>query len=97
MMTYDMKKQETEVEYPYCLKLHLNKEVIDMLGMKEMPSVEQVFAIQGMAKVVGVRSDEYGPMVEIQIVELGMEKSKEKINVQKALYGEGEQSDDMED
>lgn len=94
----DMKKKETEVEYPYCLKMHLNKDVIDMLGMKEMPAVEQVLNMQAVAKVVGVRSDEMGPMIEIQIVEMGLEKSKQKVNVQKALYGESEsETPEMED
>lgn len=98
MKMIDMKKQETEVEYPYCLKMHLNKDVIEKLGMKEMPAVDQALDIQAVAKVVGVRSDEMGPMIEIQIVEMGVEKSKKKINIAKLFYGEkGETSDDMED
>ena len=78
--------------YPYGLRICLNQESIEALGISKMPQVGDVMNVMATAKVVSVSQSEmesgkmYGS-IDLQIVEMGVEKKgKEKTADSSKLY-----------
>jgi hypothetical protein len=94
-MSDEARKEATEpakVEgprYPYGLRITLDKETLEKLGIETMPDVESEVELEAVAKVVSVSANdsEYGKhrSVELQITSLGC-KHEEKQDAGAALY-----------
>lgn len=66
-------------QYPYGLRICLNDETLQKLGLSERPKVGSFFKVMAMAEVCGTseRECENGEVqknVDLQIVEMGLEK-----------------------
>ncbi len=77
-------------EYPYGLRISLQKSELVKLGMKNLPKVGDEFQIEAKAKVVSVRASdhaEYGDdaSCELQITDLALDNDDEPAS--KKLYG----------
>jgi hypothetical protein len=67
-------------EYPYGLRLHLEKESLDQLGLETLPNLGAEIVIQAKVKVCGVSEskDMYGERrsLELQITDMAVGKPK---------------------
>lgn len=79
-------------KYPYGLKITLNAETLDKLGIKDAPKVDSMIKFMAEAKVVSVSSEEEGYGEEsdynicLQIVEMELDKGKTESNTVDVLY-----------
>lgn len=68
--------------YPYGLRLDLNNDTLDKLGIDKMPSVGTVLTFEAKAKVVGSRQSategSENRSVELQITHIDMGSAKEE-------------------
>lgn len=91
-------KESTLVEqprYPYGLCLHLDDEVMQRLGLKELPKVGKPIMVHAIADVTGVSENEYTTeggkaekraSVTIQITDLALTKPEDIPDTAKVLY-----------
>lgn len=75
-----------EKEYPYCLRIYLGPEELDKLSLKELPKLGTMLNMQAQVKVIGLRENEDGKNLEIQIVAMDLQQGKEKVSTEKMLY-----------
>lgn len=79
-------------KYPYGLRITLDAETVEKLGLKEMPKVDDMLRFMADSKVISVSSDEESDgdekeySVQLQIVDMEIEKGKNETNVVDALY-----------
>lgn len=100
MVVSDMEKKESSIlshvedkpNYPYGLKITLDADTIEKLGLSDLPEVGSKVQIVAVAEVVNVRKDsEYGDVakhsIELQIQD--MEASPESVEkkASSVLYG----------
>ena len=85
----------TSPAYPYGLKIDLNKEGMEKLGIKKMPDIGQKMFLHAIVEVCCVNEsktlggDEYRSM-SLQITDMQVDAIKEKVNTEEAakkLYG----------
>jgi len=94
-----MKKEKSEgmdmsvpsnSDYPYGLKICIDYESMEKLGIKELPAVGATMKIQAVVEVCGISmhetKDHECKSIDLQIVEMGVEGKK--VDVAKKLYGE---------
>lgn len=90
---------KTRDEYPWGLRISLDNETIKRLGIdaKAMPSVGDIIAVVGMAKVCSVSShssdgNEQRSSIDLQITDLGLEPPKrdEGRDLKNAFYPDEE-------
>ena len=79
-------------KYPYGLRLNLDKETCEKLGLSNAPSIDDKIKFVAEAVVISVRAedeegDEKSYNIELQIIDMDLEK-KEK-SVDDALYNKG--------
>lgn len=77
--------------YPWGLNIRLENEVIERLGIEDMPEVGEEIMIVAKAKVESVSVHENSDKtknrsISIQITDMAVEQEK-KVDVEKALYG----------
>jgi hypothetical protein len=104
-MAREVKRGETENEvaalgdddkYPYGLRINLNSEVLEKLGLDKTPSVGVQLCIEANVKVIGVRSEEEQDgttenAMELQITDMMFcDPVEEKKDPAEALYGKSE-------
>lgn len=82
--------EKEQPEYPYCLKLYLSQDELEMLGVKELPALNSVLDIMAKAKVVALREEKDNCTMELQITDMALGSPKKEKNPQAALYGESE-------
>jgi hypothetical protein len=89
-------EKPSEPKYPYCLRLYLSQSELDMLGLKELPSIGSKMSMEATVMVVGQRLDEGAKTMEIQIIEMELESDSDKKlkDPSEALYGESETEDE---
>lgn len=80
-------------EYPWGLQLSINDEEYEKL-FSSPPQIGEVFMVQAKAKVTGInlsnREDgEDRKNVQLQIIEMGLEKEAPKKEASEAMYGKG--------
>lgn len=78
-------------KYPYGLRINLDKESLEKLGLSEAPSVDSKVKFLAEAKVVSVSSeeedgDEGSFQVCLQIVDMELEKGKNEKGIVDTLY-----------
>ena len=82
---------ETKPEYPYGLRISLNKESMEKLGMS-LPGIGDKVSIQAVGEIVAFsqyESDGHkNKSCDIQIEELQIGSKKEEKDASKSLYGE---------
>ena len=83
--------------YPYGLKLHIDEDSYEKLGMADVPSVGDKFMILAKVEVTDVHQAEKGddrkyPSVGLQITDMAIkEKDEEKVkDAGQVLYGASE-------
>lgn len=82
-------------EYPYCLKLYLSQQELDMLEIEDLPVVGTMLKLNAKVLVSSTRSDvELGNTMELQITEMELGSEKKPMDAQEALYGKAEQDED---
>ena len=82
-------------EYPYCLKLYLSQQELDMLEIEDLPVVGTTLNLKAKVLVSSTRSDvEMGNTMELQIVEMELGSEKKPMNPEEALYGKAEIDED---
>ncbi len=68
--------------YPYGLRLDLNNDTLDKLGMTKLPSVGTVLTFEVKSKVIGSRQSategSENRSIELQITHIDMETAKEE-------------------
>jgi hypothetical protein len=57
--TAPMMEKEDAPRYPYGLQIHLDKETLEKLGIKELPEIGKEVAIAAVAKVCSVSESEH--------------------------------------
>lgn len=81
---------ESADSYPWGLRLNLDKETLDKLGIDGLPGVGDKVLVAARATVVGVSQHESeghdSRSVELQITDLGIEPDRPKRDLAKALY-----------
>ena len=82
--------EQEQPEYPYCLKLYLSHDELEMLGVKELPALNSVLDIMAKAKVVALREEKDNCTMELQITDMALGAPKKEKSPQAALYGESE-------
>lgn len=86
---------EAKPEYPYCLKLYLSQQELDMLEIEDLPVVGTMLKLNAKVLVSSTRSDvEMGNTMELQITEMELGSEKKPMNPEEALYGKAEQDED---
>lgn len=80
-------------EYPWGLRLHLQNESLDALGITEMPETDVVVTITAKAKVVGVSSSASSNSkkyrsVDLQITDMALGAEKPKKSSESVFYGD---------
>lgn len=85
-------REEPKVEYPYCLKLYLSQDELNMLGIDKLPEVGTTIPMKATVKVMSTRLDEaMGKTMELQIIEMELGKDKEEPkDYAKEIYGNTE-------
>lgn len=79
---------EMKAEYPYELRISLNQEVLNRLGIDEMPKVGAQVSFSAKAEVVGVNQDESGKnTVSLQITDINMAGGTSEDDQAQALFG----------
>ena len=77
-------------KYPYGLTLHLESDVLDKLGLKELPKIGTTMTVSAVATVESVsireNSDRNNREIRLQITDLGLETEKEKKPSEEVLY-----------
>lgn len=78
-------------DYPWGLKLHLESESLDALGVAELPEVDTIVTIQAKAKVVSVNTSASANAkahrsVSLQITDLGIGPAKAKKSSEDVFY-----------
>lgn len=89
-------KTETRDQYPWGLRITLNNDTLQKLGVnsKNLPSVGDVVSVMGMAKVCSVSThtadDGDESTVELQITDIGLAPPKrdESSELKSAFYPE---------
>lgn len=83
-------------EYPWGLRLHLQTEQLEQLGIEKLPDVETEVQITARAKVTSVNSGasahdkQIRRSVELQITDLALAAAKKPAKESKdVFYGEG--------
>ena len=85
---------EAKPEYPYCLKLYLSQQELDMLEIEDLPVVGTKLKLNATVLVSSTRSDvEMGNTMELQITEMELGSEKKPMAPEEALYGKSEQED----
>lgn len=91
-------KESTLVEgprYPYGLCLHLDDEVMEKLGLKELPAVGKPVMVHAMADVTSVSENEYTTeggktekrqSVSLQITDLALMRAEDMDDASEKLY-----------
>ena len=81
-------------EYPYGLRLRLEKEELEKLGIKELPKVGEIFTVEAKAHVLSVsagasQEHEHASM-DLQITHMGLGEDGEvkSAHLAKKMYGE---------
>jgi hypothetical protein len=83
--------------YPYGLRVHLDEDSLDALGMKTLPKVGGSMYLGANVKVVSVSDNEHTSeggethrhrSVELQITDMGLDKAESDSNAEQALYTE---------
>lgn len=82
--------EQEQPEYPYCLKLYLSNEELEMLGVKELPALNSSIDIMAKAKVVALRDETQNCTMELQITDMALGAPKKEKKLEAALYGESE-------
>lgn len=91
----NMKAMEVDVndspQYPYGLRLHLDKETFKKLGLKSVPNVGEIFMIEAKANVDSVHQSERANgddyiSIDLQITEMELEGKKKEKSMASALY-----------
>lgn len=80
-------------EYPYGLRISLNGESLDKLGISMLPQVGQKMMIQASVQVCSVSQYENqngnkDRSVDLQITDLGVGSESNRDDARKKLYGE---------
>lgn len=80
-------------KYPYGLRIHLNNECLEKLGIKELPKVGDKFMIQAVAIVSDVhgsqmRDGDVDKSMGLQICEMGCSHKTEKKSASETIYEE---------
>lgn len=90
-------EKPSEPKYPYCLRLYLSQQELDMLGMTELPPVGSVMEMEAKVMIVGQRLDDGAKTMELQITDMElsyeMEMEDEKSSPEDVLYGKEEKSE----
>jgi hypothetical protein len=80
--------------YPYGLRLDLNNETLEKLGMKKLPSVGTVLMFEAKAKVVGSRQSategSENRSVELQITHIDLEDGESSEEVKEGELTRGQ-------
>jgi len=83
--------EQAKPEYPYCLKLYLSQQELDMLEIEDLPVVGTTLKLNAKVLVSSTRSDvEMGNTMELQIVEMELGSEKKPMDAEEALYGKSE-------
>lgn len=73
---------ESQEQYPYGLRIMLDKDELEKMGMKKLPIIGDEFMIEAMCKVVSVSENasenNETSSVSLQIIHLGMEPHQAK-------------------
>lgn len=88
-----MELEDHRPEYPYGLRIDLNNESLDKLGIKELPEIGETMVMMAKVEVVSVGSHAHKGgdkhrNVDLQITEMGFEGKK--ISQDEALFGDKE-------
>lgn len=79
--------------YPWGLSLNLDEEVLEKLGLEELPTVGKPLKLIALVDVTSVSSNESkggeSRSVGLQITDLCLEKPGAKASTESKLYGEG--------
>lgn len=82
-------------EYPYGLRISLNEDSIEALGLVSMPAIGQKMIVNARVEVVGITNskqsngDEY-KCVDLQITDMDLSPDKQKSDSAAKLYnGDG--------
>lgn len=83
---------EAEHKYPYGLTLQLEDDVLDKLGLKDLPKIGTTMTVSAMATVesVSIRensSDRNSRDISLQITDLGLYPAEEEKKSEEVLYG----------
>lgn len=78
--------EETE-RYPYQLRINLDEELLEMLGVDKLPALGASLDVIGKVKVVGLNEDEHGKGLCIQFTDMALGKPKEETPKENILYG----------
>lgn len=80
-------------KYPYCLRLHLESDVVDKLGLKEMPDVEDIMSLVAKVKVMGVRIEENNGIpkhsLELQITDMSLSNGEGEVKKEENDFYKG--------
>lgn len=57
-------------QYPYGLKLNIDKDAMNKLGMKEMPKMGNVMNMRAKCKVTNMSANEHGKHMGLQITDM---------------------------
>lgn len=74
-------------QYPYQLRLYLNDDILQKLGVNEMPPFGASLDIIGKCKVIGITAYDDGPSLVLQITDMSLGKPKEDKPTSEVLYG----------
>ena len=99
MITAEEKKEASEhsivrdePKYPYGLKIHVDENTYEKLGLSDVPTVGEKYMIIAVAEVCDVHQakyegDEAKICMGLQITEMDIKKNKEEKNAADTLYG----------
>ena len=78
-------------KFPYGLRLNLDKETCEKLGISSAPSINSKVKFSAEAVVISVRAedeegDEGGYNIELQIIDMELDKEKNEKGVVDTLY-----------
>lgn len=84
---------DSEQEFPFGLRLHLNNETLDKLGM-EMPEMGEVMTLVARVEVVSLsenssKESEDRKDVDLQITDMELLPEKKKVDLAKLYDNEG--------
>jgi hypothetical protein len=80
--------EKSAPKYPYCLKIYLSQDELNMLEMKDLPAVGSFLPMQAKVMVVGQRLDDGNKTLELQITDMSLGSEEKKKDPMEALYGE---------